>query len=375
MPGPVLSNPLIQFVGLAALTLLARGALTRVGPPAAGSAAALMAIGIFSLDALQHLPVPDLSTVTQLVAVELLVLAVLLGVGLAVAHLSGTAAPVAVDLRERYGAGTWVAASSVLAGIVLFGIPGWRALAFAFGALSVGLWLWYLTFGVVGLRIVAADPIHDYAKGWLLLLTVATQSILLAGTTLFPGDMPRLPSIALLALGGVLYLACAGLIAARYVLRRCRGLRDDWDNTNCILHGALSITGLAAVNSEVLTGRWLVALWVLAAAILVAVETIEIVRAYLRVRDLGWRRGLFTYSVSQWARNFTVGMFYAFTLHLHIRMTAAGAHIGLDGLWNAIAEYGQYVVLILLLVEIALYVRESIRLPRNDSAHAPVQPA
>ena len=64
---------------------------------------------------------------------------------------------------------------------------------------------------------------------------------------------------------------------------------------------------------------------------------------------------MFTYHVSQWARNFTFGMFYAFTLYLHRSLPAAGGIAQLSTAWSLVANYGQYVVLALLLVEVGLF--------------------
>ena len=51
--------------------------------------------------------------------------------------------------------------------------------------------------------------------------------------------------------------------------------------------------------------------------LLIGVESLEMVRAATRVQKLGWKKGIFTYHISQWSRNFTFGMFYAFTMTMH----------------------------------------------------------
>ena len=59
------------------------------------------------------------------------------------------------------------------------------------------------------------------------------------------------------------------------------------------------------------------------------------------------------YDTSLWARNFTFGMFYAFTVAIAGRLEA-GAPAILARVTAAIAGGGQYLVLALLVAELAL---------------------
>lgn len=125
----------------------------------------------------------------------------------------------------------------------------------------------------------------------------------------------------------------------------------------------MSITGLAAVVTGTLP-RWLViATWRWAAGLFLAIEGIEIMRLVLRVQRKGWRRGAFVYNVAQWTRNFTYGMFYAFSLALQIDLhTAKMTAGGLDRLLGWITAYGQYLVLLLLLVECLVFLSSGLAL-------------
>jgi hypothetical protein len=84
---------------------------------------------------------------------------------------------------------------------------------------------------------------------------------------------------------------------------------------------------------------------------------------WVRVREYGWQRGVFTYNVSQWARNFTFGMFYTFTLHLWAVLDAAASPstAWLVTLQEAVVAWGAWVVLFFLLIEIGLFFLENIR--------------
>jgi hypothetical protein len=138
-------------------------------------------------------------------------------------------------------------------------------------------------------------------------------------------------------------------------------LADDWDNTNCIIHGAMAITGNAAVRSGVLPTGLVIGIWVWTAVMFVLVEGIEIGRLVVRVREYGWGRGIFSYNVSQWARNFTFGMFYIFTLLLqsHLGSAPEAGAPWLVAIQNGIMAGGQYVVLFFLAVEVGIFLVRS----------------
>jgi hypothetical protein len=82
----------------------------------------------------------------------------------------------------------------------------------------------------------------------------------------------------------------------------------------------------------------------------------EVIRLGLRVHAHGWRRAVIIYHPAQWARNFTFGMFYAFTLALSLDRTAVR-----DAPWAAacrqwLVGWAQYAVLGLLAGEAVLLV-------------------
>ncbi len=97
--------------------------------------------------------------------------------------------------------------------------------------------------------------------------------------------------------------------------------------------------------------------WGLTLAVFVIVEAFELGRFAARVAAFGWREGVLIYDVSQWARNFTFGMFYAFTVALVGSAGSTEPFGALAPVADAILRYGQYVVLLLLLVELALMAR------------------
>lgn len=316
-------------------------------PPAA-IGAPVMALGIFGAAALQQLP--GGAAATGFVAAGAVVIWLVIAVALVRSISRRGAFFYTAPVLASFGLGTWVAASAVVARMVMLGAPALGWIARGFFLASAALWLWFLPLALRNFARLAANP-SARPSGVILLATVATQAVVLMALRLF-SDMATVRWIAttLIAFGMLCYAIGLALIVRRYSSERWR-LADDWDNSNCILHGALSISGLAAVIGGNFTAAALLAFWLTAIAVFIVVEAIELLRLLVRVKALGWRAGLFVYDISQWARNFTFGMFYAFTLAFAERVPNLPAHSLVESLRSAILAGGQYVVLLLLLAE------------------------
>jgi hypothetical protein len=318
------------------------------------SGAVVMAIGIFALAALQWMPFPT-RLATQLIALAMLVVWTYIALHFLACARRGTMHRHSGDPIQSFAIGTWVAGTAVVAELVLAGLPQWRSVAAALALIAVLLWLWYLALVVRGLWAFIVGRVRGGVNGAILFSTVSTQSIVILG----PRQVPRAAWSTLVIVGYLFYVTGLVLIVRHYL--RARGLRlaDGWDNTNCIGHGAMAISGLAAVVRGAIPIPWIVLTWLWVAGMFVLIESIEVARLALRVQAYGWRKGVLTYNVSQWARNFTFGMFYAFTLSLDAR--DAGAARWLTGLWALILHCGQYGVLALLCIEIALFLAHYAR--------------
>ena len=368
MLSTLLTHPVVLLLLLWGASELVRRFFMQKGEPPVPSGSIVMAGSIFVIAAFGRLPLPGI--VGRLVALELLVVWGYLAFSYA---RSGVRGGLAESIRQPMGAlgvGTWVAGSAVLGRALLQVLPEWWPVGIALWVVAVALSLWYLRLLPSAFR-AAADPSGGYrANGALLLPTVATQSLVVAGSALLPGKMPQYLSAALILLGGLFYAVGLALILHRYLLRSDWTLADEWENTNCIIHGAMSITGLAIVASGALPLSWAVFAWAWAVAAFVVVEAVELARAVVRVRAYGWREGGFAYKPTQWSRNFTYGMFYAFTLQLY-GSTAPDSWA--TGPQEAILSYGPYVVLALLLAELAVFLHDRIgtQLPGHRTANEP----
>ena len=327
-----------------------RGA-KNAAPPAPASAALVMAGGIFLLGPLRRIPggpgVPTDILALALIAIWA-VLVWLFGRAIRAGQLPGSRP------AGNFAMGTWVAATAIVAETTMRAFPGLRPLAIAFALLATGLWGWFLWIAASGVRELLDEHGQVPVTGTVLLTTVSTQSLVLAWQNVLPSGLPLAAARALLAVGMVFYLVGAALTGFGLTAPRTWTFVADWRAPRCILHGAISITGLAALRSHAVGWPVLVGLWLLAAALFVVVEGMEVIRLRFRVRAHGWRPAVIIYHPAQWARNFTFGMFYTFTLAL-ARDRSATVHAPWAAeVWGWLVDWGQYAVLALLVAEAAL---------------------
>ncbi len=357
----VFGSPITQLIILAILSAATRALFMREGSSPTASGAIAMAIGIFVLGALQQLPFST-QQLTQLLTIEGLIVWAFIVVSYVGSYRRGAFHLHTDNPVGCFAVGTWVAGTAVLCRLTDIVLPQWRPLTLALAMLAALIWLWFLALIGGKLPLILSRPADLKVTGIILLAVVSTQSVVLMIEQLFPLQAPGWLVPLLISLGYAFYIAGLILIIRRYGEQKGWRLADDWDNTNCILHGAMSISGLAALECRVIPASLIVATWVWAAAVFVVIEAVELARLYARVRAFGWQLGVFGYSVSQWARNFTFGMFYVFTLSLYRSLgVTAGESASLALVQGFIVAYGQYVVLLLLLTELALFASRNIK--------------
>ena len=135
---------------------------------------------------------------------------------------------------------------------------------------------------------------------------------------------------------------------------------EDWVVAPIPISNPTIGTGLAVVAWEAAPPAVALFIWLYVFCVFIAVEAVELARLLARVRAYGWSRGIFSYRVSQWSRNFTFGMFYAFTLALSQQRQGLADPLWLEAIWAWILAYGPYLVLALLLGEVALYLSDRL---------------
>lgn len=254
---------------------------------------------------------------------------------------------------NRFGIGTWVAASSIC-GILLYIFNDWFVPAMLISLVNFGLWLFYIVVSIFAFYEIHKNESYHKVHGILLLTTVSTQSLVLLFNTIYP-EVPAYLSLGLLVIGFLFYGTGVYFISKRYI-GKSWSIQDDWNNTNCILHGALSISGIACIVSGTVNPTIIVTVWIIVFAIYLIVEMIEIIRLYIRVKHLGIKKGIFIYDVTQWSRIFTFAMFDTFTFRLQTNI-AIISHIR-----HFVLSFGIWLILTLIVIEVVLSMRHILQI-------------
>jgi hypothetical protein len=249
---------------------------------------------------------------------------------------------------NRFGIGTWVAGTSICGILLDKQFSEWALFVKFLLCLNIGLWAFYIWISLRALAVVFKKCLTHRVHGVLLLTTVSTQSIVLLASTAYK-SLPVSIALFFTMFGVSFYIISALLIIKRYSKLGTWSIRIDWNNTNCILHGALSITGLASLVSHLLTKQSVVMLWICVAIVFLIIEMVELCRLFARIKYDGWKQAIFVYDVSQWSRVFTFAMFYTFTY------LSKSFYVQ-----NLIIISGIWVILALVLFEIGLIVKSIV---------------
>lgn len=315
------------------------------------SLATVMAFGIFIEGVLLQQPDSHLyqSTMIKVLAVSVISLWITLFVSLIQSGINGRFTEFHLNnLINRFGIGTWIAGTSICGILTSHLFPELSTVSLLIAYFNHVLWLIYIVLCLKTFIELMKTKLYKKAHGILLLTTVSTQSIVLLNNTVFT-EVPYIYNVLLISVGFCFYLIGAFFIFMRYVLYSW-SIEGDWNNTNCILHGALSITGIACLISGI-NGQITVLIWILAFLMFLLIESIEMIRLIKRVHSLGLKNGLFVYDVTQWSRIFTFAMFFTFTFKLKVDV------FFIELVSNIISETGFIIILSLILIEIILIIQ------------------
>ncbi|WP_175987319.1 hypothetical protein [Bacillus sp. Marseille-Q1617] len=321
--------------------------------PAAG--AIVMALGIFLYSTVDV--IPWLEEIANVLVIPYLLLSLIIFLAILFQVFQpGFITPFIHNPVNSFVMGSWVAGFSIVCNVIHKFIPGTDTLIFGMAILNSIIFVIFLGFYIRNFKELVSTPAKYTIHGVVLLSTVSTQSIVILWIKLVP-SLSNIIFIIGISLGLCFYLCGVALIAKRYFFSKDWSLSEDWANTNCILHGALSISGLALVLSHWISPSGLTLYWLAVFILLIIIETIEILRAVVRVKGLGWRKGVFTYQISQWSRNFTFGMFFAFTN----TMAADPMYANIDlPFQRLVLSSLPWIILVLLIVEIYLWIDSKV---------------
>lgn len=260
------------------------------------------------------------------------------------------------DPINRFGIGTWVAGTSVLGNVLVKFMPEWLPVLRVLTVGNTLLWIVYLIICLPAIRILFHKPLKNRVHGVLLLSAVSTQSLVLLFHNVYPGLIPVAFSRLVILFGIVLYAVGFVLISWRFYPLRENELLDGWVPSNCIVHGAMSITGLATVTVSAMSEFWMLAIWCWILVFFVLVEAIEGWRMVLRCKRYGLVKAIGEYHVAQWSRIFTFGMFYAFTASFEFSESGVLSDIRLILLAGL-----PWATLILLINETLLFLKKTVK--------------
>lgn len=348
-----------RMVLLAVLFLVIRVFFMKNIASPTGSGAIVMAIGIFINGAIIHFPLLNIELARSFTLI-LFILFLFIAASYFIDLLQKRAFKMHfADHLGCFAVGTWIAGTSVCGIALCERLPGWKPLVQVLVIGNLGLCLYFINRAAGSFRYFFAALAWRKVHGILFLSTVSTQSLVIVWKAAFSESTGyRFVAPWVILLGVIFYCVSFYLIARRYAGEGTNvDLDKGWFNTNCITHGAMSITGLASAVSGVVPPDLTLLIWLWAICWFVIIEIVEIARAVLRTRLHGLAEGLFVYDPTQWSRNFTFGMLYAFTLNFDIsRSVAAGTF--LLPLHRIVLHYFAWVVLILLLLEIIIFFRD-----------------
>ncbi len=326
-----------------------------------GSGAIVMAIGIFINGAIVHFPYLN-KVFAPSFAMILFLLFIFIAYSYLVDTLQGRVFKMHFDNHVgMFAVGTWIAGTSVCGIALCQRLPEWRLLVKILVVGNIGLWFYFVYRAAVSFLHFFSAEAWRKVHGVLFLSTVSTQSLVIVWKVAF-GTSTAYALVApwVITFGIFLYFVSFYLILRRYVHEGSEiDLDKGWFNTNCITHGAMSITGLASAVSGVVPADLTLLIWLWAISWFVIIEAIEIARVVKRTNLHGLVDGLMVYDPTQWSRNFTFGMLYAFTLNFHISQSSA-ANTWLIPLHQAVLRYFAWVVLILLVLEILIFLRDRL---------------
>ncbi|MFD2216378.1 hypothetical protein [Metabacillus endolithicus] len=268
---------------------------------------------------------------------------------------------------QSFAIGTWIAGTSILCLLFYKQFPEYKFVYITISLLSGGLWLFYLFICIQCYYVILKSKYFDKIHGVLFLSTVSTQSLVIVYGRLFNNHFFYELTKLLIFIGIILYIINFSFILKRYIFYTWN-LSDHWLNTNCIIHGAISISGIAAISSGTINNTIIFYIWLLALTMFFLVEGIEISRMFSRLSKYSFQKAIGCYHVSQWARNFTFGTLYLFTINLELPQK----HVEFYLLKTAIINIGLYILILLLVIEAFIFLMHVLNRSQIHQSITPI---
>lgn len=345
---------LLMFILLFLIFLIIKKFALKPVPSDTASGAIVMGCGIFINGAMNNIPILQRNA-GKIFTTSLLIIWIFIAASYVNSIINRTIKERHIkDPIKSFAVGTWVAGTSVCGIAVSQRLPQLALFTRILFFGNVILWLFYMGICLKNYKVIFGEALYNKVHGVLLLSTVSTQSIVVLGNTVFDGRYPKLTSAIFIYFGIALYILAFMLIMKKYLFSKGLNLEDDWTNTNCILHGAMSITGLASVVSKAINYNLVLFIWIWILVWFIIVELIEILRAFKRINKYGFIKGVAVYNVTQWSRIFTFGMLYTFTMKFNLKLPTISSKY-LFSIQHIILNSGTWVMVFILIYEGILF--------------------
>lgn len=343
----VLSSPIVAFILLLLITHLVYLKYFTTKVPSIASGSILMAIAAFSLDSLQQLGFPYF--LLLYVALEVLIIGLYLGLCLIQNILEDE-----INLQKLshdLTLGTWIvgiALTVLLLNQVDRTLIGFVALL---SVIAFSMFAYYVLIVFAWLRANVLKSAQLQATGIVLIPALSIQAMTLLLSELFHEELPSIVYQIIICSGLVMYVIGILSMMRYFLAARKHHIVLSWVNENTLIHGVLSLTGIAMINALNFPDWSIYYLWYITFALFLALAILSCLRLLARFQYKTYNKAVGIYHNSQWFRVFSFAAFYTFSI------SAYEYEYSDDILISFIASYGQYIVALIMLAQIILLVR------------------
>lgn len=324
-------SPFLAFVILVAITHAFYLRFLAHISPTLKSGSIVMAISAFALYCLRHLEFPHFFLIY--VALEVIIINFYLGVLVIQGILENKIS--VYEPTEAFALGVWVTSTALT--VLLINQAEKTLLGFValLSIISFLLFIYFIWVLFYWLRSYWSGHILYHVDGTILNICICIQAMVLLSNELFNDSITPEIYLAIVPAGLVFYLIGVFCMHVRH-----------WTNAHTLLYGALGITALAMVITDVFPTALVMSMWYLTIIVFCVVELINILRIIFMIKMK--KPFSLVYDNSQWFRVFSCSILYGLT---HAYFEYDYSH---DVLVSAIYFNGQYLIALLMAAEVIL---------------------
>lgn len=335
--------PILIFILLAFLNFFILDRLRRFIAPTIFSGSMIMALSIFAYACLPQFNLPNL--LLLLIALEFLAIWLIMGLELIQIYSYSTKP---MSETDKIALGIWVISTVLLMLFINQVEKTLHGFIVLLGLIAITLCLIYLVVMVEWLYLTVKKKLSSPINATILLPSMCIQAMALLLNATFNVAIPIWLYQSLIILGCALYLLGL-MILLSYELLDSNPAKSLTSTEDTLIYGGLAMIGLSVTSTQAFSDWVIIALWWSTWLAFFSVEVAELIKWVFRMRAREWSL-ITSYSAEQWLRYFSFGMFYAFNL---IYYNHGYSQSYLPALF---ANYGQYLVALLLLIQLVVAV-------------------